>query len=245
LSRLCGLTLDVVLLGARLICMGSLSLENGRLLRRLGQDGLVWQLGTKLLLVSLWHALLLLGSLQDLRCHVARHARILGLTTLRKLRLLLVLLLRIACEGLRRWLLEWRSSSGLVAHGLGTHHGLDLLHAHNFSGGGSLLASCRRLRRGLALGSGLLWLETPDIGTRLELRNVLGVLVALIARPVGLGGLGDGGLLLVLLLVLLLLLLLLLVMLGDLLTGMEEHLLLLDGASDQRCLTGKVKVLAH
>ena len=40
-------------------------------------------------------------------------------------------------------------------------------------------------------------------------------------------------------------LLLLLVMLGDLLTGMEEHLLLLDGASDQRCLTGKVKVLAH
>ena len=95
MSRLCGLTLDVVLLDTRLVCMGSLSLENGGLLRRLGQDGLVWQLGTKLLLVSLWHALLLLGSLQDLRCHVARHAGILGLT-LRELRLLLVLLLRIA-----------------------------------------------------------------------------------------------------------------------------------------------------
>ena len=84
--------------------------------------------------------LLLLGSLQNLRGHVARHAGILRLT-LRELRLLLVLLLRIAWEGLGRGLLERRGSSGLIVQGLGAHHGLNLLHAHNLSSRRWLLGS--------------------------------------------------------------------------------------------------------
>jgi hypothetical protein len=228
----------------------SLPLENGGLLGGLRVDGLVWQLSTNLLLMPLWHTLLLLGPLQDLRCNMARHARILWLA-LGELALLLILLLRVAWVGLRGWLLNRRGSSGVVVEGLGAHHGLDLLHAHDLSCRRRLLGSCGRLRGRLALGSRLLGLEAPDIGTCLELRNVLGVLVALIARPVGLGGLGDGRPLLVLLvlvlvlMMLVLVLVLLLLLLGDLLAGMEKHLLLLDGASDHGRLAGKVKMLAH
>jgi len=221
--------------------VGSLSLENGGLLGRLGLDGLVWQFGTELLLMSRRHALLLLlGPLQDLGRNVARHTGILWLA-LGELALLLVLLLRVAGEGLGRWLLSRWGSSGVIVERLSAHHGLDLLHAHDLSGGRGHLGSGSRQRRGLALGGGLLGLEAPDVGTRLKLRNVLWVFVAFIARAIGLGGLRDRGsllvlvLLLVVLLVVLLLLqllLLLLVVLRDLLAGMKQHLLLLNGASN-------------
>ena len=166
--------------------MGSLSLENGGLLGRLGLDGLVWQFGTELLLMSRWHTLLLLlGSLQNLGRNVARHTGIMWLG-LGELTLLLVLLLRVAGESLGRWLLSQRGSSGVIVERLSAHHGLDLLHAHDLSGGRRHLGSGRGLWRGLALGGGLLGLEAPDVGTRLKLGNVLGVLVALIARAIGL-----------------------------------------------------------
>ena len=72
----------LLLLDARVVGLGSLSLEYRGLLRRLRLDGLACKFSSKLLL---------LRSLQDLRSKLARHAGIL-LLTLGKLRLLLVLL---------------------------------------------------------------------------------------------------------------------------------------------------------
>jgi hypothetical protein len=113
---------------------------------------------------------------------------------------------------------------------------------------------------GLLLGGRLLGLETPDVGARLELGNVLGIFVALVASAGGLGSLRDRGTLVLLLLlllmvllrvillllvVMLLLLLLLLLLLSWALTGLVEHLLLLHGAGNLGRLTSKVKVLAN
>jgi hypothetical protein len=110
----------------------------------------------------------------------------------------------------------------------------------------------------LLLGGRLLGLETPDVGARLELGDVLGVFVALVASAGGLGGLRDRGALVLLLLlmvllrvvllllvVVMLLLLLLLLLLSWALAGLVEHLLLLHGAGNLGRLTGKVKVLAN
>jgi hypothetical protein len=110
---------------------------------------------------------------------------------------------------------------------------------------------------GLLLGGRLLGLETPDVGARFELGDVLGVFVALVASAGGLGSLRDRGALvlllllmvllrvILLLLVVMLLLLLLLLLLSWALTGLVEHLLLLHGAGNLGRLTGKVKVLAN
>jgi hypothetical protein len=126
-------------------------------------------------------------------------------------------------------------------------------------GGAAGVLHRRRLVLGLPLSCRLLWLQTPDVGARLELRNELGVLVAFIASPSRLGGLRDGWSLLVLvllvlmllvlmLLVLLLLVLLLLVLLrsrpGEALAGLEEHLLLLQRVGDLGCLASEVEVFA-
>jgi hypothetical protein len=108
----------------------------------------------------------------------------------------------------------------------------------------------------LLLGGRLLGLETPDVGARLELGDVLGVFVALVASAGGLGGLRDRGALVLLLLLMVLLrvvlllllvvmLLLLLLLLSWALAGLVEHLLLLHGAGNLGRLTGKVKVLAN
>ena len=101
------------------------------------------------------------------------------------------------------------------------------------------------LRLLLAL-SRLLGLEAPDIGARLQLGNVLGVLVALIAGSAGLRG-WLAVLLLRLMLLLLLLLLLLLVggRSGEALTRLVQHLLLLHRVRDLRGLTSEIEVLAH
>ena len=85
-------------------------------------------------------------------------------------------------------------------------------------GGAAGVLNGRRLVLGLllllALGRRLLGLQAPDVGTRLQLGDVVGVLVAFITGPSGLRGLVRG-LLLVLLLLLLLVLLLLLLLLGS------------------------------
>jgi hypothetical protein len=112
----------------------------------------------------------------------------------------------------------------------------------------------RGLGLGLLLGGRLLGLETPDVGARFELGDVLGIFVALVASAGGLGGLRDRGalvlllllmvLLRVVLLLLLLVMLLLLLLLSWALAGLVEHLLLVHGAGNLGRLAGKVKVLA-
>jgi hypothetical protein len=75
-------------------------------------------------------------------------------------------------------------------------------------------------------GRGLLRLDPPDISTRLQLGNVVGVMVALVAGSGGFGSLGDGRPLLLL----------------RRLTGLEKQLLFMDGGGDLRGLASKVKV---
>jgi hypothetical protein len=75
----------------------------------------------------------------------------------------------------------------------------------------------------------LLRLQAPDVGTRFQLRDVLGVLVALVAAAIGLGCLGDWWL----------------VLLGRALAGLEQHLLLLQDVRDLGRLAGEVKVLVN
>jgi hypothetical protein len=122
-----------------------LSLQDGGLLGRLRPDGLIRELCTSLLLLLLLlllsdRLLLLLRPLQNLRRKLSwhtssRHTGILRLL-LREVLLRVLLLLRISWEA-RRWrLLDWRG-----AYGLGTHHGLDLLHAHGLPRGRGLLRS--------------------------------------------------------------------------------------------------------
>jgi hypothetical protein len=74
--------LSLLLLGVGLVRLGSLlSLQDSGLLGRLGANGLVWELGTNLLLLSWWSllglrhlVLLLLRALQDLGRKLAWHA---------------------------------------------------------------------------------------------------------------------------------------------------------------------------
>jgi hypothetical protein len=74
----------------------------------------------------------------------------------------------------------------------------------------------------------LLWLQAPDICARLQLRDVFGVVVALITGPSRLGRVRNRRLLL----------------LGRGLASLVEHLLLLHGARDLRCLAGEIEVFA-
>jgi hypothetical protein len=237
-----------------------------------------WSLSLlKLLLLLLrWLLeLMLLRALQDLRTMRARetrrhtrwhslHTRHAGHAGERWLSLveLLLVLLRIAHTGGR---LDWRCAAVLVTDTLVSQHGFDLVQAHDLPRGSGLLGGAagvlngRRLVLGLllllTLGCRLLGLQAPDVGTRLQLRNVVGVLVAFISGPSGLRGLVRGLLLILLLLLLLLLVLLLLLLvllvllLGggprEALTSLVQHLLLLDGAGNLRSLAREVKVPAH
>jgi hypothetical protein len=214
LSLRCRLAL---LLSTRLVRLRPLSLQNGGLLGRLRSNRLIGELSSDLLLwLSRGHLLkglllLLLRPLQNLGRKLSRHTGVLGLTMGKVLLLLWeLLLLRISWKAWRRLL------GGRGAYGLSAHHSLNLFHAHGLSRGRGLLRSGGGLRRGLPLRSGLLRLETPDIGAGFQLRDVLGIFVALIASAVRLGRLWDWRPLLVLLGLLLLVLLLLL--LGILLT---------------------------
>lgn len=76
----------------------------------------------------------------------------------------------------------------------------------------------------------LLGLETPDVCAGFQLRNILGVFVALVATPVRLRSLRDGWLVL---------------LLGVALAGLEEHLLLLQDVGDLGGLAGEVEVLVN
>lgn len=199
--------------------------------------------------------LLLLGTLQDLRASVlaretrwhsrwhALHRRHTWKRWLALIERLLMLLLRELLWVAHTWRrLDRRCASSLVSNALPSHHSLDLVHAHDLSrgarglGGAAGVRSWRLLvlRLLLALNSRLFGLEAPDIGARLQLRDVLGVFVALIAGSVGLRG--RLAVLLLRLILLLLRLLLLLLLLrsrsGEALTGLVQHLFLLDRARD-------------
>jgi hypothetical protein len=76
----------------------------------------------------------------------------------------------------------------------------------------------------------LLGLETPDVCAGFQLRDILGVFVALVATPVGLRSLRDWRLVL---------------LLGVALAGLEEHLLLLQDVGDLGSLAGEVEVLVN
>jgi hypothetical protein len=91
----------------------------------------------------------------------------------------------------------------------------------------------------LALSGLLLRLEAPDVCARLQLRDVLGVFIALVARTVGLRRLGDGRLVLLLRL----LVLLLRSMLRNALASLVQHLLLLQDVPHLGRLPRKVEVL--
>lgn len=175
--------------------------------------------------------LVLLRSLQDLR-------RILTLRATghaRERRLAMGELLR--WKSLRRTLvlhlLDGRCAARLVADALCTHHGLHLVETHQLAGLASLRCRTRRWRVRLGLVVGLrgllLRLQPPDVGARLELRDVLGVLVAFIAAAVGLRGLGYRRL----------------VLLRRTLASLEEHLLLLQDVGHLGGLAGEVKVLVN
>ena len=219
-----------------------------------------------LLLLRRLLELVLLRALQDLRTvrtrearrHTrwhslhSRHARHAGEGWLSLIELLLVLL-RIAHTRRR---LDWRCAAVLVGDTLASQHGFDLVQAHDLPRGSGLLGGAagvlngRRLVLGLllllTLGCRLLGLQAPDVGTRLQLRDVVGVLVAFISGPSGLRGVVRG-LLLVLMLLLLVLLLLLLLGSGprEALTSLVQHLLLLNGAGNLRSLACEVEVPAH
>lgn len=81
---------------------------------------------------------------------------------------------------------------------------------------------------GLSLWRRLLGLEAPDVGTGFQLRDVLWVLVIFVARPRGLGSLGNGR-----------------AVLGRLLASLVEHVLLVDCAGNLGRLARKIKVFAN
>jgi hypothetical protein len=83
-------------------------------------------------------------------------------------------------------LMDRRGTSRLVAHALSTHHSLNLVQAHQFSRWCRLWGGSRRLRLILVLRGMLLRLEAPDICACLQLRDVFGVFIALVTRPIGL-----------------------------------------------------------
>jgi hypothetical protein len=226
-GRLSGL-LDTWLIGLRL-----LALQDGGMLRSLGSlralgvDRLSGKLGTDLLVLLLLLSLrsllmlLLMGPLQDLGGIVTRRSAVHAW----KRRLSVREMLRRVPLGwaLILHLLDGRRTSWLVADALGTHHGFDLVQAHQLSGRGSLRSGGRRSALRSVL---LLRLQAPDVCARLQLRNIFGVLVALVAAA-GLRGLGDRRL----------------VLLGRALAGLEEHLLLLQDVGDLGGLAREVEVL--
>ena len=239
-----------------------LALQNGRLLRRWRLCRLAGEFSVELLLLLLLLRralpllellllrlrrlleLLLLRTLQDLRDMLGRetrwHARLHTDARHAGERRWLVELLRVLLRiGHARRRLRRGRSSRFIANALAAHHGLDLVQAHHLPraaglGGAAGVLHRRRVVLGLllALGGGLLRLQAPDVGAGLELGDVLGVLVALVA---GAGGLWLGRRLSLLLLGR---------GPGEALAGLVEHLLLLHGARDLGCLAGKVKVLA-
>jgi hypothetical protein len=238
------------LLSALLIGLRFLSLQDGWLLRCLWVDRLRRKLSAHLLLpllslmmlmlvLVLVLVLVLLRPLQNLRRIVA------GRTTMhtRKRRLSMrELLWRIAWRRalklhllllhmLRHLLLNRRSTTRLVADALCAHHSLDLVQAHQLPRGSSLGSGRRRLalRLMVALLRLLLRLQTPDICTCLQLRDVLGVFVALVATAVRLRSLRHRRL----------------VLLRRALTGLEKHLLFLQNVGDLGGLAGKVEVLVN
>jgi len=138
----------------------------------------------------------------------------------------------------RTWilrLLHRRGAAGLVSGALSTHHSLDLVQAHQLPGRGGRFILLALLAL-LALGGLLLGLQAPDVCARLQLGDVLRVLVALVARAVGLGRLGDRWPVLLLLLRL---------VLGNTLARLVQHLLLLQDVPHLGRLPRKVKVLVH
>jgi hypothetical protein len=180
-----------------------------------------------LMLVLLW-VLLLMGSLQDLGRVVTWRTTVHA----RKRRLAMRKLLRRVALGrtLELRLLRRSVASRLVANALRTHHGLDFVQTHQLPSRGCLRGVLGRLGLILALRSLLrllLGLEAPDIGTRLQLRNIFGVFVALITGPVGLRGLWDWRP----------------VLLGGALTSLVQHLLFLHDVGDLGGLARKVEML--
>jgi hypothetical protein len=186
-----------------------------RLRRQFGMDLLLsWARRAWMLLLLL----LLLGALQDLRWELgweSWHAWKWRLSMRKRLRIVRrhgglggrhVLVRR------RRGWLPW----------LLTHHGLNLLQAHHPPRRRRKLL----LRLRLSGGRGLLGLEAPDIGTRLQLRDVVGIMVALIAGPSGLRGVRNGRPLL----------------LGRGVASLVDHLLFLQGVCDLGRLAGKVEI---
>lgn len=224
------------MLNTRLIRLRPLSLQNCGLLRWLAGNRLSWQLSADLLLswgsLLLLLLLLLMRSLQDLRRKLTRnatrhttghtgHARERWLA-LRKL----LLMVHMSWWTLGRTLIVLRGKSGVNSAALRPHHSLDLLQAHQFPCLRVLRREWLRLRR--SLRNGLLGLETPDVCASLELRNVLGVLVTLVAGSAGLGRLWDGR-----------------PLLRGPLARLVEHLLLLQRVLDHGSLPGEVEILAN
>lgn len=107
-------------------------------------------------------------------------------------------------------------------HWLLAHHSLDFLQAHHLPGrrGDVLWKLC------LLGNRRLLGLETPYVGTRFQLRDIIGIVIALVAGPGRLGSVGDGRLLL----------------LGRGMASLIDHLLFLEGIGDLGGLAGEVEI---
>lgn len=209
----------------------SWSLQDGRLLRRLSMDRLSGQFGVDLRLAWTWLAwvmlrvlllLVLLGALHDLLGKLTWkpwHARERWLSV-----------------GQRHWRLNGRHvlvrRRWCRLHGLVTHHGLDLVKAHHLPRRRSRLL----VRLWLFGRCRLLGLETPDIGASLELGDIVGVMVALVAGPGGLGGVEDGRRLVLDVLVH--------VLLGSGVANLVDHLLLVQRVCNLGRLAGEIKIAA-
>ena len=197
-------------------------LEDRRLLQGLRMNGLARKLSMHLLLSGALRALgmlLLLGSLQDLLRKLPRKVRHAWVLRLFMRHLVLVVSGHRSLVRCNVLLLlqhpRWGSLERLL-----THHGLDLLQAHNLPRGS------RNLLRRLLLPRGrrLFGLQTPDVGTRLQPRDVLGILVAFVASPGGLGSMGNRRLLL------------------DGRASLVDDLLLLQGVCNLCSLAGEVEI---
>lgn len=218
-GRALGLALGVyrpLLLSRRFIGL-SRSLQDRGLVRWLGVDRLTRKLSMNLLSRpgrALW--MLLLGPLQDLLGELpgeARHGWVLRLSRRHLLRIV-----RGHCD------LSGSHVLLLLQHlrGLLTHHGFNLIQTHHLScGSRKVLWKLLWLRSGRLFG-----LQTPDVGTRLQTRYVLRILVTFIACLSGLRGVRDRRLLL----------------LDGWVASLVDHLLLLQGVCNLGCLTSKVEI---